>query len=306
MRWPKRQARRQQIADALEEFSRTVMPLPGIAGPAEREALSMQIVASLRREEYFRLIQQRGPISASRADPAHPAFEAELGVVHHLQQKRIDEAAWLVFLMVYLAKPEEGWTRLRDIYGRLGTGRWDWAAVSADPHSFEQWLAANWTKIRGKFGNHRKYESIDPTKARPMGPAIVEYAEWVNGGGGHAQHFATIVRNAGNDPHVIFDAFFRALPIKGFGRLGRFDWVAMLARYGIPAEAGSAYLKGATGPDRGAQLLFLGDPKAACSSGELQVWLDLLDRRLAVGMDVLEDAICNWQKQPDRFKHFKG
>jgi Alpha-glutamyl/putrescinyl thymine pyrophosphorylase clade 3 len=77
MRWPKKQARRQQIADALEEFSQTVMPLPGMAGPAERDALSMQIVASLRREEYFRLIQRRGPIPASRADPAHPAFEGK-------------------------------------------------------------------------------------------------------------------------------------------------------------------------------------------------------------------------------------
>lgn len=307
MRWPKRQARRQQIADALEEYSHNVMPLPGMAGPAERDALAMQIVASLRREDYFHLIQKRGPIPASRADPAHPAFEAELGVVHHLQQKRIDEAAWLVFLMVYLAKPDEGWTRLRDIYGRLGAGKWDWAAVSADPHDFEQWLAANWTRIRGKFGNHRKYESISPTKARPMGPAIVQYVEWVNGGGGHARHFATIVRKAGNAPHIIFNAFFCALPIKGFGRLGRFDWVAMLARYGmIPAEAGSAYLKGATGPDRGARLLFTGDSKGASSRDELQALLDLLDQRLGVGMEVLEDAICNWQKQPDRFKHFKG
>jgi hypothetical protein len=307
MKWPKRQARRQQIADALERFSLAAMPLPGIPGPRERKALSMQIVASLRREEYFRLIQRRGPIPASRANPAHPAFQAELGVVHHLQQDRIDEAAWLVFLMVYLAKPEEGWTRLRDIYGRLGAGRWDWAEVSAAPHNFERWLATNWTNIRGKFGNHRKYESIDPTKARPMGPAVVEYVEWVNGSGGHDQHFSTIVRNAGNDPHVIFDAFFRALPIKGFGRLAKFDWVAMLARYGmIPAAAGSAYLQGATGPERGARLLFLGDPKGACTNIELQNWLDLLDRRLSVGMEVLEDAICNWQKQPDQFKHFKG
>lgn len=307
MRWPNRQAQCQTITEVLETFAQTVMPLLGATGPSERDAFAMQIVASLRREAYFRLIQQRGSIPASRADPANPAFEAELAVVHHLQQRRIDEAAWLIFLMVYLAKPKEGWTRLRDIYGKLGTGRWDWSAVSSAPHTFEDWLGANWANIRGKFGNHRKYESLDPSKERPMGPAVVQYVNWVTAGGGHARHFSTIIQNAGNDPRVIFDAFYSTLPVRGFGRLGRFDWVAMLARYGlIPADAGSAYLKGATGPCRGARLLFGGDTNAMCSIAELQGWLDLLDQRLGVGMVVLEDAICNWQKQPRHFTHFKG
>ena len=285
MKWPKRQAQRRAFADALDAFSSTVMPLPGMAGPAERHALSMQIVASLRRDEYFLLIQQRGPIPRSRADPADSAFEPEVGVVHFLQQGEIDEAAWLVFLMVYLAKPEQGWRRLRDIYGGLGIGRWDWATVSQNPAAFEQWLAGNWTKIGGKFGNHRKYESLDPTTMRPMGPAAIHYINWIKSGGGHVRHFATIIRNAGNDPHVIFDAFYRALPIKGFGRLGRFDWAAMLARYGIiPAEAGTAYLEGATGPGRGARLLFHGNPSAKVSNDQVQGWLDLLDAQLGVGM----------------------
>jgi hypothetical protein len=267
----------------------------------------MQIVASLRREDYYRVIQQRGPIPASRADPANPAFQAELAVVHFLQRDQIEEAAWLVFLMVYLGKPEAGWTRLRDIYGALGSGRWDWAAVSSNPTGFQDWLAANWSRIKGKFGNHRKYESLNPATNRPMGPAVVEYVNWVKTGGGHGRLLATIVRNTGNDPHRIFDAIYRALPIKGFGRLGRFDWTAMLARYGlVPATAGSAYLDGATGPGHGARLLFLGDPAAAGSSGQMQDWLDLLDGHLQVGMEVLEDAICNWQKSPAKFVHFKG
>jgi hypothetical protein len=307
MKWPKKQSLRLQIAKTLDAFSQTVMPLPGLVGPAERDTLSMQLTASLRREEYFRVIQVRGPISGSRADPAHPAFEAELGVVHFVQQGQLEEAAWLLFLMVYLAKPEEGWTRLRDIYGGLGAGRWDWAAVSGNPMAFEQWLKANWMKVGGKFGNHRKYESLNPATARPMGPAIVQYVSWINAGGGHARHFATLVRSAGNDPHSIFDAFYRALPIKGFGRLGRFDWAAMLARYGlIPADAGSAYLKGATGPGRGARLLFQGNPTAPSSNNQVQAWLNLLDKQLCVGMVVLEDALCNWQKSPAQFVHFKG
>jgi len=308
MKWPKRQHRKQQISDLLLTHHQNVRPLPGIANDVARDTLAMQIVASLRREEYFQVIQQRGPISADRVNPHLDSFEAELGVVHLLQQNAFDEAAWLVFLMVHLAKPtDSGWRRLRDIYGMLGQGHWDWASVSANPIAFEEWLAANWRSIGGKFGNHRKYESLEPGKRRAMGPAVVSYVNWVNGAGGHRTLFSRLVLNAGNDPHVIFDAAYKALPVKGYGRLGRFDWAAMLARYGfIPAEAGSAYLQTATGPKNGMRLLFTGSPNARTGHSVLQEWLDELDRTMNVGMEVLEDSICNWQKKPMTFVHFRG
>jgi len=34
--------------------------------------------------------------------------------------------------------------------------------------------------------------------------------------------------------------------------------------------------------------------------------LDELDEDLVIGMEVLEDALCNWQKSPLKFEHFKG
>jgi hypothetical protein len=307
MNWPSREQRRTAIRQDLDDFAQNVMPLPGAPTPVEREVLSTQIVASLRREDYYRLIQQRGAISAARADPHSPSFEAELGVVHLLQNGRVDEAAWLIFLMVYFARPVEGWGRLAQVYGRLGQGRWDWATVSANPAAFGQWLAANWMRVSGKFGSHRKYESLKPGAPRPMGRAVQQYVNWIQGGGGHARHFASIVRAAGNHPGPIFDAFYKQLPVIGFGRLGRFDWVSMLARFGlIHAIPDTAYLEGATGPAYGARLLFQGNRKARSTTHQVQQWLDLLDQRLGVGMVVLEDALCNWQKSPQRFVHFKG
>jgi hypothetical protein len=228
MKWPSREARREEIADALDLFSKNIVQLQGLTTPERRDALSTQIIASLRREDYFALIQKRVPIAAYRADPTDRRFEPELGVVYFLQHRQIDEAAWLIFLMVYFARPEEGWKRLADVYGRLGGARWDWAAVSADPTAFSRWIAGAWNRIGGKFGNHRKYASLKPTAPCPIGPAFEGYVQWVLRDGGHPGLFARLIREAGNDPHRIFDVFFQALPVKGFGRLGRFDWVAML------------------------------------------------------------------------------
>jgi thymidylate synthase len=304
--WPSRDTEKQRIVAELRNFNARVRRLPGLADPRALDTVAMQFVASLRREDYYKLVQRK-PISANRADPNHSNFDAERAVAFHVQRRHIDEAAWLVFLMTYFARPEEtGWLRLRDVYGRLGQGVWDWTTVSAEPAAFSAWLAANWRNVRGKFGNHRRYESLRPDSARHMGLAVGDYVQWI-GAQGHQLFFAEIVRRAGNDPHTIFDALYREIKIASFGRLGKFDYLALIGRYGIaPISAGSAYLDGATGPLRGARLLFDGQDDGPTGEDVLQDLLDSLDRYLGVGMQVMEDALCNWQKSPMEFEHFRG
>jgi hypothetical protein len=195
---------------------------------------------------------------------------------------------------------------LKDVYGRLGAGIWDWASVSAAPAAFAAWLAGSWTAIGGKFGNHRKYESLRPTANRNMGRVVADYVQWI-GPNGHARFFANTIRRAGNDPNVIFDVLYREMPVVSFGRLAKFDYLMLLARYGIaPISPGAAYLDGATGPRSGVSLLFTGSHNSGWSADALQDMLDDLDRDLTVGMAVMEDALCNWQKSPLRFVHYKG
>lgn len=304
--WPSWDPERQRIAGALQRHAAQVRPLPGVADPQALEALSLQFIASLRREAYYRAVQ-RPPIPARRADPQSPSFDPERAVAFHVQAGNVDEAAWLLFLMTHFARPaDSGWKRLTDVYGRLGAGTWDWASVSGHPGAFTTWLAANWTTIGGKFGNHRKYESLRPTANRNMGRVVAEYVGWI-GLNGHARFFADIVRRAGNDPHVIFDVMYREMPVVSFGRLAKFDYLMLLARYGIaPISPGSAYLDGATGPRSGVSLLFTGTHQSGRSAQALQGMLDELDQDLNVGMAVMEDALCNWQKNPRRFVHYKG
>lgn len=97
------------------------------------------------------------------------------------------------------------------------------------------------------------------------------------------------------------------LKITSFGRLAKFDYLSLVGRYGLaPIAAGSAYLDGATGPGRGVRLLFDGNPTSASLNVTLQGKLDDLDARLNVGMEVMEDALCNWQKNPKTFIHYRG
>ncbi len=304
--WPSREAEKQRIVAALRHHDAAVRKLPGLKNPRAVDTLAMQFVASLRREDYYRVVQRK-PISADRADPNHPSFDAERAVAFHVQRGNIDEAAWLVFLMTHFARPAEtGWLRLQDVYGRLGAGFWDWNTVSANPGAFSVWLATNWPDVRGKFGNHRKYESLRPDCARNMSRVVDSYVRWI-GAGGHQRFFADVIRRAGNDPHTIFETLYQEMRIVSFGRLAKFDYLALIGRYGIaPISAGSAYLDGATGPAKGAHLLFDGQRDGLTTSDVLQDLLDGLDANLGVGMQVMEDALCNWQKTPLEFQHFRG
>jgi Alpha-glutamyl/putrescinyl thymine pyrophosphorylase clade 3 len=95
--------------------------------------------------------------------------------------------------------------------------------------------------------------------------------------------------------------------VKRFGRLAKFEYLTMLGKLGLaPLESPSAYLNGATGPLQGARLLFAGDRHAKLSAKTLDSYLIKLDEHVQVGMQVLEDALCNWQKSPDKFRPFRG
>lgn len=303
--WPSRTAAHHRLVTELQA-AKAAQGLKGLPDAATIDVLAMQFVASLRREDYYRQVQAK-QVGGARADPNSPSFDAERAVAHHMQRGTIDEAGWLIFLMTYFARrADTGWRRLQDVYGRLGAGMWDWASVSPDPASFYQWLDANWQNIGGTFGNHRKYESLRPTANRAMRKVVGDYVAWI-GPGGHAAYFANAVRAAGNNPHTIFDHLYESLKVASFGRLAKFDYLSLVGRYGLaPISAGEAYLDGATGPRRGARLLVDGNATSATGNIALQTALDALDGGLNVGMAVMEDALCNWQKSPRRFVHYKG
>lgn len=303
--WPSRNSERQRIVAELTS-AKGPLGLAGLVNQATIETLALQFVASQRREDYYKAVQGK-QVSAARSDPNNPSFDAERAVAYHMQHGNVDEAGWLIFLMTYFARPaSSGWLRLRDVYGKLGAGRWDWVTVTASPAAFYNWIDANWQRIGGKFGNHRKYTSLRPNAPIPMRKTVADYLAWI-GPAGHAAFFANAVHVAGNDPHTIFDHLYNEMKIGTFARLGKFDYLSLVGRYGLaPIEAGSAYLKGATGPEGGARLLVDGARKSATPLAHIQNSLDALDQRLKVGMTITEDALCNWQKSPAKFVHYLG
>lgn len=307
--FPSRLAEHQRLMEALESHSQHTRELRGIAGQVERQTLAWQMVASQRRFDYLDFRIQRQPFAAEVLSPFDERFDPERAAwVHFHQHNNIDEAAWLVFLATQFGKhPVHGWRLIRDVYSGLDTTPWTWARVNTDRPAFENWYRANYMNFRGAFGAHRRYESLIPESRAGALNVIGSYLDWVWPAGGHGQLFASIVRRAGNDPHSIFDAVYQEMRVSRFGRLGKFDYLSLIGQLEIlPIEPGKAYLHGATGPYRGAELLYIGHTASGTSRDDLETWLNELDSDLDVGMKVMEDSLCNWQKSPAVFRHFRG
>ena len=265
----------------------------------------MQMIASLRRLDYTQAIRSRH-ISTNRTDPTSDLFDPERAAALLARTGQVDEAIWLIFLATHFGQHgRHKWRMLRDVYSGLGVGTWTWARVSADPQQFRTWLQQNVQNIRGAFGNHRKYETLNPASNNGTATVIESFVQCF--APSPSRWFATLVRSVGNDPHVLFDESYNRLTIARFGRLAKFDFLALLGRLDLaPISPGSAYLTGATGPLRGARLLIDGNASSTTRAVDLDEILRQLDQHLNVGMQVMENSICNWQKSPHRFVHFRG
>ena len=217
----------------------------------------------------------------------------------------------MVFFFVQFGKHKTGgWRYSREVYGRLGEeGRWDWAATSADPYGFREWLGENEAGIRrpgvpGGFGNHRKYESLNAWGNNGTGATFATYIQWIRPPRTHTELFEQTLEEADGHPREAFGRLYRSMNgIARFGRVARFDYLAMVANLGLSdIEPDSTHLLGSTGPLAGARLL-LGDGE---NNRQLETLLVELGDHLGVTMQVLEDALCNWQKSPNVFVPFRG
>lgn len=306
-----------ELFTQLDAFNNQFIELPGLADPSAKGVFVKQLVDSIRRVQYVYTIKTRG-ISHSRYDTTSEYFDPLRAAVHFKRIGHIDEAFWLVFLSIHFGKAlKTGWRLARDIYGSLGQGQnWTWERVSQNPSNFKQWLDDSQDTlendgVKRHFGNHRKYESIRSDANRNTGIVVESYVNWVRPSMSHEQLINTAIAESNNDPGLAFDHLYKSLNnVISFGRTAKFDYLTMLGKLGLAGiSPNKTYMTGATGPAKGARLLFGGNRKANINTDRLEKMLLSLCQNISVGnmgMQVLEDALCNWQKSPNIYKLFKG
>ncbi|WP_431884774.1 hypothetical protein [Micromonospora wenchangensis] len=301
-----------RIRRQLDAYEAGEKPLRGIQNESTRATLIEQLVESQRRHRYVKVLLSR-ELGDLTEDPAYPVFDPLRAAIINFQRGDKEEAFWLIFLFVHFGKHRRGgWRYAREVYGRSQQGgRWDWDSVRNNVDDFRTWLDNNRGYIRraeepGGFGNHRKYESLGGWSPTGTGAVVSSYVDWVEEHGGHCAIFANAEAIAGGSEEAAFDSLYRSMSaVHRFGRTARFDYLSMVSKAEFAKiRPGKAYIAGATGPLIGAKLIF-GAPDNV-SVAKLEEDLRRLEDYLDVGFDVIEDALCNWQKSPSFFKPFRG
>jgi hypothetical protein len=285
-----------------------IIPMPGINSQASRSCLIEQIIDSVRRIKYVTVIKNK-TISPLCADATNIAFDPIKAASWHKRQGNLDEAFWLVFLATHFGKNlRTKWRLVQDIYGGLGNSvYWNWNRTSSDINGFRSWLDLNEATLRqnGKFGNHRKYESLNAYQTTGTGEAVATYVNWIVANGNHLNKMSTLLQITTN-PRESFLVLYNSMnDVKRFGRTARFDYLTMLGKLElVNIEPDSTYMNGSTGPIAGAKLLFGSNQNPTT----LNLWLTDLESHLNLhfGMQILEDSLCNWQKSPNNYRYFGG
>jgi hypothetical protein len=302
-----------QLAEGFDSYQASEGPLPRFT-PEYRECLIRQLVDSSRVNNYLEYLRTHS-LSSAAADPSDPWFDPIKAAVIRHRQGDEDEAFWLVFLRTQFAKHRKaGWRYAREVYGALSSGEpWTWQRVVADLDGFRDWLDAHQAQLSDPslphgFGNHRKYESLAGWNDKGTGSVVASYVAWVGQPPEHRTRFGAALASAEGDPQVAFDVLYRSMTaVHRFGRLARFDYLSTIGKLGLaPVQPGKAYLQGSTGPLRGARLLFQVPGEPGLTTAALEDRAARLQTSLGVRFDVLEDALCNWQKSPAEFKPFRG
>ncbi|WP_339616905.1 hypothetical protein [uncultured Gilvimarinus sp.] len=298
-----------------EELSNINLDITILNDLSVKEALVMQIIDSIRRVKYAIKIKNKGTISTATATPNSGCFDPIRAAVVHDRNGNVDEAVWLIFLSIHFGYSSKcKWKLVEDFYSGIGgSNHWSWSSIISKRGEFEEWLKGFHGQIanlspRRKFGNHRKYESLKETSSRPLTKIIGSYRDLIIAHGDHEGVFNNARSFGQGDKYITFDYlynYFRG--VLSFGRTATFDFLCMIGKLGlVDVEPPRAYIQESTGPKAGARLLF-GNAKENASS--LEKKLMIMNKSLSIGpygMQILEDAICNWQKNPNKYIQFRG
>lgn len=282
--------------------------IPGLNTSDRVKTLAWQCLDSEKRIKYVHVIGEK-ELDESVLDPNSIGFDPIKATALLLRRGEYDEAVWMCYLGIFFGKHKsKKWSLVKAVYGMLGERSLTWEYIIQNIDEFRLWLQENEEALRqeGSFGNHRKYVSI---KDSGTGRSFASYIEWI-GISGHQQRFEQIINEIGNDPNLLFEHLYKEMDVvHQFDRMGKFDFLCMLGKSKLLIiEPSHGYLNKATGPKQGLSDLLKNAPDDVVSLQRMNDFMEIMAEALKQNfiMQILEDAICNWQKSPSSYRYFGG
>ncbi len=260
--------------------------------------LAKQTYDSIRRIEVYKAYEIRAILAVEKKqaffDTSNPFV---LGQRTDLSE---EERIWIIFLATYFGKSDSsGWELFNRAAFDGNKSLISFKKIKEDPEKYFYYLESFDFFENSKFSNHRKY-----TKKSLIGPKglFTSMIYLIN----------KMEQYCINEEMGFHEMYKLAEKIPNFGRLASFDFTSSLVKCGLKIEEPkSMYANYSTGPLQALELLLrLTDSDFTYQSKinlshNLVEWFTTNSEIFMVGQ-VLEDAICNWQKNPKKYIYYTG
>ena len=260
--------------------------------------LANQTNDSIRRIEIYKVYHSRATQAVTNnlsyihtSNPFVLAQRSDLGIKNRL---------WIIYLATYFGKSSESkWTLFERAAFDQKQTLITFDEINEDLDKYFQYLSSFDFYQNCKYSNHRKF-----------------IAKKLHGDKGFFRSVKFFVDNIevyASKEKIEFDKMYKlSQKIPNFGRLGSFDFTSSLVKCGFNVkEPKSMYAENSTGPLQGLKLLLnlTGNNNSKASqiklSSDLVEWFSENSKIFMVGQ-VLEDAICNWQKDTRKYVKYTG
>ncbi len=212
----------------------------------------------------------------------------------------LQDRVWILYLATYFGKSDKSkWTLFDRATFKKDGSIMKFNEIEADLDGYFKYLSSFDFFEGCKYSNHRKF-----------------VAKKLQGSKGLFRSIEFVVKNielySSGKKMSFHEMYLLADKIPGFGRLANFDFTSTLVKCGLNVEQPkSMYADHSTGPLDGLKLL-LRLTKSNTSkesqkrlSRELMEWFLKHSDIFMLGQ-VLEDSICNWQKDTRKYIRYTG
>lgn len=278
-----------EIGTRLTKFQKA-NDLPGLKMEESRARFIEEVWKSQKKFRALSMLKL-----SNSADLYEKEFDPVKTIMKLFKEGHLDEAVWLSFLTTHFGLDAKN--TIGQFYRKFGEGLWNWESIYENANSIRNWLISNEKGFKPlRFGNHRKFETKDPNNPNGTPAVIQSFVEWVQKTGDGRPYQALCVVSQANTPEERFDRLYRGISLIRFGRTAKFDFLCLLGNLGIlKISPPHCYLDESTGPKGGALLMVEGKIKGRVTANIEEIirrlWLTL-----GIPVEVMEDALCNWQK----------
>lgn len=259
--------------------------------------LAMQTYDSIRRIEIYKTYKLRAENAVKEGrtffDTSNPFILAQRPDLN------VEDKIWILFLATYFGKSQKSnWELFHRASFRLNE-LISLNEINQNRDKYFDYLSSFDFFADSQFSNHRKYTK----KALTGNKGLFQSMDYL---------LDNIDEFCKDEKKEFHEVYLISGKIPSFGRLASFDFTSTLVKCGLNvAEPKSMYADHSTGPLLALHLLLKLTKSNTSKQSQKNLSIALVEwfsDNSAIFMvgQVLEDAICNWQKNTRKYIYYKG